>query len=135
MANDWNEKIIEEFRSNNGRVGGQFEGAPLLLLTTKGAKTGREHTAPMMYLDKGDRLMVFASKAGADTDPDWYRNLVANPTVTVEVGTDKFTAEAAALEGDERAEVYAEQSAAYPTFAEYAQKTTRRIPVVALKRA
>ncbi|MGO9456539.1 MAG: nitroreductase/quinone reductase family protein, partial [Acidimicrobiales bacterium] len=84
--NDWNRKIIEEFRSSGGRVGGQFEGAPILLLTTTGARTGKAHTSPMMYLAEGDRTFVFASKAGAPTNPDWYHNLKANPSVTAEIG-------------------------------------------------
>jgi deazaflavin-dependent oxidoreductase (nitroreductase family) len=133
--NDWNQKIIEEFRANEGRVGGQFEGAPVLLLTTTGAKSGNRHTTPMMYLAGDNRLYVFASKAGAPTNPDWYHNLVANPTVTVEVGTARYDAAAAALAGDERDRVYAEQAKAYPGFAGYQGKTTRVIPVVELVRS
>jgi len=82
--NAWNQKIIDEFRTNGGKVGGQFEGAPILLLHSKGAKTGQERTTPMMYLAEGDRLVVFASKAGAPTNPDWFRNLVAHPRASVE---------------------------------------------------
>jgi deazaflavin-dependent oxidoreductase (nitroreductase family) len=130
--NDWNQKIIEEFRANEGKVGGQFEGAPVLLLTTTGAKSGNRHTTPMMYKQGEGTLYVFASKAGAPTNPDWYHNLVANPTVTVEVGTDSFEATAAPLPREERDRVYGEQSALYPGFAEYQEKTTRVIPVVAL---
>jgi deazaflavin-dependent oxidoreductase (nitroreductase family) len=134
-AVDWNQKIIDEFRANEGKVGGQFEGAPLLLLTTTGAKSGRRHTTPVMYLP-GDEstVYVFASKAGAPTDPQWYRNLVANPTVTVEIGTDKYDATASTLERDERDKKYAVQAKKYPGFAEYQEKTTRVIPVVALTR-
>ena len=86
-ANDWNTQIINEFRANEGRVGGNFEGAPLLLLHTTGARTGQERVNPMMYQDLGDSVAVFASKAGASSNPDWYRNLVANPDVTAEIGT------------------------------------------------
>ncbi len=132
--NDWNQQIIAEFRANEGRVGGQFEGAPVLLLTTTGAKSGLPRTSPMMYLPDGERLVVFASKAGAPTNPDWYHNLVANPIVTVEVGTEKYEATATATAGGERDELYARQAELYPGFAEYEAKTTRVIPVVALTR-
>jgi deazaflavin-dependent oxidoreductase (nitroreductase family) len=133
--NDWNAKIIAEFRANQGRVGGPFEGAPLLLLTTTGRRSGQLRTSPMMYLADGDRWLVFASKAGADTDPDWYLNLLANPKVTVEVGTDTVDAVATPLRGEERDRYYAEQGRRYPGFAEYQEKTDRVIPVVALTRA
>lgn len=131
---DWNQRIIEEFRANEGRVGGQFDGAPMLLLHTTGARTGQERVNPMMFLDLDGRRYVFASKAGADTDPDWYRNLVANPTVEVEAGTERYRATATPLQGDARTEVYAEQARRYPGFAEYQQKTSRVIPVVELVR-
>lgn len=131
---DWNSKIIEEFRANEGRVGGQFEGAPVLLLHTTGAKSGRERVNPMMYLEQDGRLFVFASKAGADTNPDWFHNLVANPEVTIEIGSDTVQATAKPLEGEERDRVYAAQAELYPGFAEYQQKTTRVIPVVELLR-
>jgi deazaflavin-dependent oxidoreductase (nitroreductase family) len=133
-TNDWNRNIIEEFRSNAGGIGGGFAGAPMLLLTTSGARTGRPHTTPMMYLPEGDRLYVFASKAGAPTNPDWYHNLIANPTVTVEVGSETFAARAEVVTGPERDRVYGKQSERYPTFAEYQKKTSRTIPVVALDR-
>jgi deazaflavin-dependent oxidoreductase (nitroreductase family) len=132
--NDWNRAIIEEFRANGGKVGGQFAGAPLLLLTTTGARSGQRRTNPMMYLADGDRLAVFASKSGAPTNPDWYHNLVANPTVTVEVGTETFDARATVLTGAERDRLYARQAGLYPGFAEYQEKTSRIIPVVALER-
>jgi deazaflavin-dependent oxidoreductase (nitroreductase family) len=132
--NEWNRKIIEEFRANGGKVGGQFEGAPLLLLTTTGAKSGREITTPVMYLADGGRQLVFASKAGAPTNPAWYHNLVANPTVTVEVGNESFQAKAVPVTGEERDRLYAKQATLYPGFAEYQEKTTRVIPVVALER-
>lgn len=133
-ANDWNTKVIEEFRSNAGKVGGQFEGSPMLLLTTTGAKSGQKRVNPMMYLDEGDQLYVFASKAGAPTNPDWYHNLVAHPEVTVELGADTLQATASVVEGAERDRVYAEQASRYPGFAEYQEKTDRVIPVVALHR-
>ena len=132
--NEQNVRTIDEFRSNDGRVGGFFEGSPLLLLSTTGAKSGLPRINPMMYLADGDRFIVFASKGGAPTSPDWYHNLVANPAVTVEVGTENFEAEATVLAGDERDALYAKQAALYPGFAEYEQKTTRKIPVVALVR-
>jgi deazaflavin-dependent oxidoreductase (nitroreductase family) len=131
---DWNSKVIEEFRANQGRVGGGFTGAPMLLLTTTGRRTGERRTNPMMYLADGDRLLVFASKGGAPTHPDWYRNLVANPSVTVEVGTETYPAHAVVLKGEERDRLYAEQSARYPGFGDYQRKTDRIIPVVALLR-
>jgi deazaflavin-dependent oxidoreductase (nitroreductase family) len=135
MVEDWNSVIIKEFRENGGKVGGQFHGAPLLLLTTTGAKTGQRRTNPMMYLAHGDRMIVFASKAGAPTNPDWYHNLTANPTVTVEVGDETFDATAAELTGAERDEIFTEQASRYPGFAEYQEKTSRLIPVIALTRA
>src|SRR5450755_5170882 len=105
-ANNWNKGIIDEFRANDGEVGGSFAGAPLLLLTTTGAKTGQLRTNPVMYLPDGDRVLVFASKAGAPTNPDWYHNLVAHPEATVEVGTDRFAVTAKVLSGAERDELY-----------------------------
>jgi deazaflavin-dependent oxidoreductase (nitroreductase family) len=134
-VSDWNRKVIEEFRANDGNVGGQFEGAPVLLLHTTGAKSGQERVNPMMYLDLDGRRFVFASKAGADTNPDWYHNLVANPRVTAEVGTETYAADAAPLAREERDKVYAVQAKRYPGFAEYQEKTSRVIPVVELKRA
>jgi len=134
MANDWNRTIIDEFRANDGKVGGNFEGAPLLILETTGAKSGRAHQSPMMYLADGDRLLVFASKGGSPPHPDWYHNLVANPSATVEVGTDTFDVDAHVTTGAERDELYARQAALYPGFAEYEAKTDRVIPVVALTR-
>lgn len=131
-VNNFNQKIIDEFRANGGKVGGPFEGAPMLLLHTVGAKSGAERINPMMYLDDDGRRFVFASKAGAPTNPDWYRNLVANPSVRVEVGSDEYTATARPLEGPERDRVYAEQASRYPGFAEYQEKTDRVIPVVEL---
>jgi deazaflavin-dependent oxidoreductase (nitroreductase family) len=132
---DWNNGIITEFRANEGRVGGQFEGAPILLLHTTGAKSGAERVSPMMYLDLEGHRYVFASYAGADSDPDWYRNLSANPDVRVEVGTEVFDATATPLERSERDRVYAIQAERFPGFAEYEKKTTRVIPVVELVRS
>jgi deazaflavin-dependent oxidoreductase (nitroreductase family) len=133
-VHDWNARIIAEFRANEGRVGGQFEGAPLLLLHTTGARSGAERVNPMMYLEDDGHLYVFASKAGADTHPDWYHNLVATPAVSVELGTVSFSATASPVAEPDRSRVYAEQSRRYPGFAEYAAKTTRVIPVVELVR-
>ena len=132
-VNDWNTKIIEEFRANAGLVGGQFEGAPVLLLTTTGRRSGTPRTSPMMYLDDGaGRWLVFASKAGAPTNPDWFLNLEAHPAVTVEIGVRTVEATAVVLEGEERDRWFAEQARRYPGFAEYQAKTERIIPVVAL---
>jgi deazaflavin-dependent oxidoreductase (nitroreductase family) len=131
-GNDWNAQIIEEFRANDGKVGGQFEGSPLLLLHSTGAKSGKTRVSPMMYAKEGERIFVFASKAGAPTNPDWYHNLVANPDASIEVGTATLEVTATVLERDERDRVYAEQARNYPGFAEYEAKTDRVIPVVAL---
>ena len=132
--NDFNASVIAEFRAHGGRVGGPFEGAPLLLLTSTGAKSGEERTTPVMYLPDGERMVIFASKAGAPTNPAWYHNLVANPTATVEVGTESFQARARVASGEERAELYNRQAELRPQFADYAEKTTREIPVVVLER-
>jgi deazaflavin-dependent oxidoreductase (nitroreductase family) len=133
-VNGWNAKIIDEFRANAGEVGGQFKGAPLLLLHTKGAKSGLERINPMMYLRDGDRLYVFASKAGADSNPDWYRNLVANPDVSVELRSETFSATALPVTSADRDLIYSMQSERYPGFKEYQEKTSRVIPVVELVR-
>jgi deazaflavin-dependent oxidoreductase (nitroreductase family) len=132
--NDFNAQIIEEFRANGGKVGGNFEGAPMLLLTTRGAKSGQLRVNPMMYLAEGERMFVFASKAGAPTNPDWYHNVVADPLVSVEVGTETVEVKATVLDRPERDRVYAEQAKRYPGFAEYEAMTDRVIPVVALDR-
>jgi deazaflavin-dependent oxidoreductase (nitroreductase family) len=130
---DWNAGVIQEFRARGGEVGGQFEGAPLLLLTTTGRRSGATRTNPMMYLDDGaGRWLVFASKQGMSTHPDWFLNLQANPTVAVEIGDRTVEAKAVVLEGAERDRWYAEQARRYPGFAEYQAKTDRVIPVVAL---
>ena len=135
MVNDFNRKVIEEFRANGGRVGGPFQGAPLLLLTTTGAKSGGTYTTPVMYLPDGERMVVFASKGGAPANPAWFHNLVANPDATVEVGHDSFRVRATVTSGEERGRLFSRQAELYPAFADYAQKTTREIPVVALQPA
>ncbi|MGI5286934.1 nitroreductase family deazaflavin-dependent oxidoreductase [Nonomuraea polychroma] len=132
MPNEFNQQVIDEFRANEGRVGGMFEGAPLVLLTTTGAKSGRPVTTPVMYLADGERYVVIASNAGADHHPAWYHNLRATPTATVEVGTETFEAKPVFIEGEERDRLYARMVAQAPGFAEYEAKTSRRIPVVAL---
>ena len=132
--NDWNAQIIEEFRSNGGKVGGNFEGAPLLLLHTTGAKSGLERINPMMYQDLGgDRIAVFASKAGADTNPDWYHNLVAHPEVTVEIGTETRKLRARTADSAERSPIWEKQKQDFPGFADYEASTVREIPVVVLE--
>ena len=132
---DWNTQIIEEFRANGGKVGGQFEGAPLLLLHTTGAKTGQERVNPVMYRTDGDRLVVFASKAGADTNPDWYHNLRASPAATVEIGTATKSVHARVAESDERERLWSAHKQQWPGFADYETKTSRQIPVVILEPA
>jgi deazaflavin-dependent oxidoreductase (nitroreductase family) len=133
--NDWNTKIIQEFRDNAGKVGGPFEGATLLLLHTTGAKTGQERVNPVMYRRVGDNYAVFASKAGAPTSPDWYHNLVANPAVRAEIGTQTLDLTARVAGGAEREPIWAAQKDDYPGFAEYEEKTSRQIPVVILEPA
>ncbi|HYN99062.1 MAG TPA: nitroreductase family deazaflavin-dependent oxidoreductase [Actinomycetota bacterium] len=134
MPNDWNEKIIEEFRANEGRVGGPFEGAPMVLVTSTGEKTGKPRTNPLMYLPDGDRVVIFASYGGAPENPQWFNNLVANPEAAAEVGTETFKVRAVVTEGEERDRLFEEQKRRYPQFAEYEKKTDREIPVVALER-
>lgn len=133
--NEWNQKVIEEFRSNAGIVGGQFAGAPMILVTHTGAKSGTSYTTPLVYLADGENQIIFASKAGADTDPHWYLNMKANPGVSVEVGAEKFAATAVEVTGAERDAIFANQAAKMPNFAEYAAKTSRVIPVIRLQRA
>jgi deazaflavin-dependent oxidoreductase (nitroreductase family) len=133
-VSDYNTSIIEEFRANAGRVGGSWEGRDLLLLTTTGRKSGRKHTTPIVFTREGDHLLVYASKAGAPAHPDWYLNLVADPHVVVEVGPERYDAIATPLEGDERDREFAAQVARNSVFGDYAQKTSRVIPVVALTR-
>ncbi|MGR3870812.1 nitroreductase/quinone reductase family protein [Streptomyces graminifolii] len=132
MPHDFNQPIIDEFRANKGRMTGYFEGARLLLLTTTGARTGTPHTTPVGYLPDGDRVLVIASAAGSDRHPDWFRNLVAHPQVTVESGVFTYEARAVVLTGEERDEVFARAVEADPGWAAYQEKTERIIPVVAL---
>ncbi len=131
--NDFNRKVIDEFRANEGKVGGPFEGADVLLLTSTGAKSGEQRTTPVVYQRDGDRMVIFASKAGAPDNPAWYHNLRANPTATVEVGSDTLDVEALVIEGDERERLFRRQVERHPQFGEYEKKTTRQIPVVALQ--
>ena len=133
--NERNQTIIEEFRSNGGVVGGSFEGRPVLLLGTTGAKTGLRRLNPLMYLADGDRWVVFASRGGAPKNPDWYHNLLAHPAVTIEVGTETIAARAEVMAGEERDRLYAQQAGRYPQFAAYQERTSRIIPVIALSRA
>lgn len=129
---DWNAQIIEEFRANDGKVGGNFEGAPLLLLHTTGARSGEERIHPMMYQDLGGSVAVFASKAGAPSHPAWYHNLVAHPEVSAEIGTATRTFLARVAEGEERDRIWTRQKQDYPGFAAYEAATDREIPVVVL---
>ncbi len=131
---EFNRKVIEEFRANDGKVGGPFEGAPVLLLTSTGAKSGERRTTPVVYQPDGDRMVIFASKAGAPENPAWFHNLRANPSATVEVGSDTVEVQAVVTEGDERERLFSKQKQLMPQFADYEQKTTRQIPVVALQR-
>jgi deazaflavin-dependent oxidoreductase (nitroreductase family) len=132
---DWNTAVIEEFRANGGKVGGNFEGAPLLLLHTVGARSGQQRVNPMMYRKVGDSYAVFASKAGAPTNPDWYHNLVANPAVTAEIGADTLQLHARVAGPGEREPIWSAHKAEYPGFADYESKTSREIPVVILEPA
>ena len=137
---DWNAKTIAEFRANEGRVGGSFEGAPIVLVHHRGRRSGREYTTPMMYLPHDtelDIIYVFATKGGAPTNPDWYHNLAANGDGSVERGTGTYEVSVRELAGAERDSIYAEQARRYPGFAEYAERTAgiRVIPVLALTRA
>ncbi|MEO8610699.1 MAG: nitroreductase family deazaflavin-dependent oxidoreductase [Chloroflexota bacterium] len=131
---EWNDAIIEEFRTNKGKVGGQFADATLLLLHTTGAKSGLERVNPMVYFMDGDRYVVIASKGGADTNPDWFTNLVAHPDVSVEAGTEEFPATAAVPSEPERTQLYEKMESVRPGFTEYKHKTARIIPVVTLTR-
>ena len=132
--NDWNQQIINEFRANGGKVGGPFKDAYMLLLTSTGAKSGQLRTTPLVYMPDGERMVIFASKAGAPTNPDWYHNLIANPEATVEVGTETLKVKATEVKGEERNNLYARLVSIAPGFGEYQQKTTRVIPVIVLER-
>lgn len=129
---DWNKAVIEEFRANDGIVGGPFEEMTLLLLHTTGAKSGEPRLNPVAYLADGERYVIIASKGGAPTHPSWYHNVVAYPEVTVEVGTEKFQAQAEVVQEPERTELFNMVATQYPGFAEYEKKTTRVIPVLVL---
>jgi deazaflavin-dependent oxidoreductase (nitroreductase family) len=135
MADDPNQHIIDEFHANQGRVGGYFEGASMLLLHNVGARTGRQRVNPLVYLPDDDRYVIFATKGGAPTNPDWYHNLLAHPDVEIEVGTETIPVKAVEIQDDQEREVlYARQVERRPGFADYPKKTDRRIPVIALER-
>ncbi len=134
MAVNWNDAIIEEFRANEGRVGGRFEGRTLLLLHTVGGKSGEARTNPLVYLADDGRFVVFGSKGGAPTHPDWYHNLLANPDVSIEVGTETIPVRAHVVGGAARDALWARQVAANPAFKDYEDKTDRTIPVIVLER-
>jgi deazaflavin-dependent oxidoreductase (nitroreductase family) len=135
VPSDWNTQIIEEFRANGGKVGGGFAGMSLLLLHTTGAKTGREHVTPVTYRNVDGGYAVFASKAGAPTNPDWYHNLLAHPGVQAEIGSQTVALRARVADAQEREPIWAAQKTENPGFAEYENKTTRQIPVVILEPA
>jgi deazaflavin-dependent oxidoreductase (nitroreductase family) len=128
---DWNTGVIAEFRKILGKVGGQFEGAPLLHINHKGARTGKSRTNPVMYLKDGHRYLVFASKGGAPTNPDWYHNLKAHPEVKIEVGNETFEVRAEEITGQERDKTYERQASLYPQFGQYQRKTKGTIPIIA----
>ena len=128
-----NSGIIDEFRANEGKVGGGFEGRPLLLLHHKGARTGAERVSPLMYQQLDGAYAIFASKGGAETNPDWFHNLRAYPKVAIEIGTDKIDVTARVARGTEQNEIWERQKREYPQFADYEQKTSReQIPVIVL---
>lgn len=133
-VSDWNSGIIEEYRANDGAVGGIFDGWTLLILHTIGAKSGQQRLAPLVFRDEGDRRFVFASKGGAHTHPDWFHNILSDPSVKVEAPGDTYEAVAVELSDPERAEIYTRQGIHRPNFAEYQAGTERLIPVVELER-
>ena len=133
--NEFNRQLIEEFRANGGKVSGMFAGAPLLLLTTTGARSGQPRIAPLVYTTDNSRVVVIASKGGAPTHPDWFYNVRANPEVTVELGTETFPARATIVKGPERQRLFDQMAAQMPNFAEYQRNTTRQLPVIVLERA
>jgi deazaflavin-dependent oxidoreductase (nitroreductase family) len=134
VAYNQDKGVIEEFRQNGGKVGGYLLNAPIVLITTKGAKTGTIRTTPLMYLPDGKRVVIFASRGGSANNPGWYHNLVANPEITVEVGAEKYQAVAQVIAGEERDRLYLRQSELYPQFATYQRKTKRKIPVIVLEK-
>ena len=131
---DFNASIIDEFRANEGKVGGPFEGSPMLLLHTTGRRSGTERVTPLVYWPEGDRMVIFASKGGAPTHPDWYRNLMAQGDTTVEVGTETVPVRVRETEGDERQDLFDRITAVIPGLADYQAKTTRVIPIIMLER-
>jgi deazaflavin-dependent oxidoreductase (nitroreductase family) len=130
--NDFNANVIEEFRANGGKAGGMFEGMPLVLVHNVGAKSGKEYVTPLVYLGEDGRTFVFASKGGAPENPGWFHNLKANPETSIEIGSDTVDVTAVELTGEERDRIYEIQKQQQPQFAEYEQKTDRKIPVVEL---
>lgn len=132
--NDFNTQVINEFRANGGKVGGMFEGAPMILITTTGAKSGQPRVAPLVYTKDGDRYVIIASKGGAPTNPDWYYNIAANPEITVEVGTESFPGHAEIAPEPERTRLFDAQAALMPGFRDYQNNTDRIIPVVTITR-
>jgi deazaflavin-dependent oxidoreductase (nitroreductase family) len=133
--NDFNSQVVDEFRANAGKVGGYFEGRPMMILTTTGARSGQPRVHPLVYTTDGDDYVIIASKGGGPANPDWYHNLLANPVATVEVGTKTFEVRARLTEGAERRRLYDAQAAIMPGFAEYETKTTREIPLFVLEHA
>jgi deazaflavin-dependent oxidoreductase (nitroreductase family) len=132
--NDYNAKLIDDFRANDGRLQGDFAGAPIVLITHTGAKSGKQRTNPIAYTRDGDNVVIIASKGGAPTHPDWYFNLVANPVVTVELPGETYQAHARVATGDERSRLFTAQAAILPTFKDYQDNTTRELPVIVLER-
>lgn len=133
-SNDFNAQVIKEFRENGGKVGGMFEGAPMMLLTTTGARSGQPRIAPLVYTTDDGRFLIIASKGGAPTNPDWFHNILAHPEVTVEVGTESFPARASVPEGTERDRLFNQMAGQMPGFADYQKNTSRQSPVVLLAR-
>jgi deazaflavin-dependent oxidoreductase (nitroreductase family) len=131
---DFNASIIEEFRANGGKVGGPFEGAPMLLLHTTGKRSGTERVNPLVYWPEGEAMVIFASKGGAPTHPDWYHNLMAQPDTAIELGSDTVAVHARSTEGEEYQDLFDRITAVMQGFAEYQAKTSRRIPVIVLER-
>jgi deazaflavin-dependent oxidoreductase (nitroreductase family) len=132
---DFNQQIVDEFRANDGKVGGGFAGAPMVILHTKGRKTGKARENPVVYQQVGDDIAVFGSKGGAPTHPDWFLNLVASSEAIVEVGTERYSVKARVAEGEERERIWTKQKELMPGFADYENRTTREIPVVILERS
>ena len=141
---EFNKKVIDEFRSNGGNLSRQFAerlgekllaGAPMIIVTHKGAKSGRIYTSPLVYSKDGDRYVIIASKGGAPENPSWYHNLIAHPEVTVEIGSEKFKAKAREVKGEERDRLFNAQAKMMPQFNEYQKKTSRKVPVIVLERA